>query len=172
MTKPRALNTFLDGLAELGIDKHLIKNKKILIDLLEKEKVYRDQDKSDSEGNDEEMIDIEDGAETASESGDGMEYEDFEETTTGDSKNVAQIFLKSKFPCNYCNGSHVYQTAVVRCPICCWHDDYKICPVCERDIPVNERKYSKDGFIRCTDCYAVKHIDPKTFQETNYPPSD
>ena len=133
VTKPRALNTFLDGLAELGIDKHLIKNKKILIDLLEKEKVYRDQDKSDSEGNDEEMIDIEDGVETASESGDGMEYEDFEETTTGNSKTMAQIFLKSKFPCNYCNGSHVYQTAVVRCPICFWHDGYKICPVCERD---------------------------------------
>ena len=28
--KPRALNTFLDGLAELGVDKRLIKNKKIL----------------------------------------------------------------------------------------------------------------------------------------------
>ena len=142
VTKPRALNTFLDGLAELGIDKHLIKNKKILIELLEKEKVYRDQDKSDSEGNDEETIDIEDDVETASGSDDGMEYEnsgnsnqaeieDFEETTTGDSKNVAQIFLKSKFPCNCCNGSHVYQTAVVRCPICFWHDGYKICPVCE-----------------------------------------
>ena len=40
--KPRALNTFLDGLAELGLDKRLIKNKKILTDLLEKEKVYRE----------------------------------------------------------------------------------------------------------------------------------
>ena len=30
VTKPRALNTFLDGLAELGIDKGLIKNKKLL----------------------------------------------------------------------------------------------------------------------------------------------
>ncbi len=36
------LNTFLDGLAELGVDKRLIKNKKILSDLLEKEKVYRE----------------------------------------------------------------------------------------------------------------------------------
>ena len=35
--KPRALNTFLDGLVELGVDKRLIKNKKILSDLLEKE---------------------------------------------------------------------------------------------------------------------------------------
>ena len=38
VTKPRALNTFLDGLAELGVDKRLIKNKNILSDLLEKEK--------------------------------------------------------------------------------------------------------------------------------------
>ena len=47
--KPRALNTFLDGLAELGVDKRLIKNKKILIDLLEKEKIYRE---NEGEGDD------------------------------------------------------------------------------------------------------------------------
>ena len=44
--KPRALNTFLDGLAELGVDKRLIKNKKILSDLLKKEKVYRENEKT------------------------------------------------------------------------------------------------------------------------------
>jgi len=38
VAKPRALNTFLDGLVELGVGKRLIKNKKILSDLLEKEK--------------------------------------------------------------------------------------------------------------------------------------
>ena len=38
VTKPRALNTFLDGLAELGIDKGLIKNKRLLSDFIEKEK--------------------------------------------------------------------------------------------------------------------------------------
>ena len=42
--KPRALNTFLEGLAELGVDKRLIKNKKILSDSLEKEKVYRENE--------------------------------------------------------------------------------------------------------------------------------
>ena len=35
VTKPRALNTFLDGLEELAIDKGLIKNKKLLSDLIE-----------------------------------------------------------------------------------------------------------------------------------------
>ena len=38
VTKTRALNTFLDGLAELGIDKALIKKKTLLSDLIEKEK--------------------------------------------------------------------------------------------------------------------------------------
>ena len=37
----RALNTFLDGLAELGVNKSVIKNKKVLSDLIEKEKRYR-----------------------------------------------------------------------------------------------------------------------------------
>ena len=41
VTKPRALNTFLDWLAGLGIDKGLIKNKTLLSDLIEKEKGYR-----------------------------------------------------------------------------------------------------------------------------------
>ena len=36
--KPRALNTFLDGLVELGVDKRLIKNKKILSDFTRKRK--------------------------------------------------------------------------------------------------------------------------------------
>ena len=54
VTKPRALNTFLDGLAELGIDKGLIKNKKLLSDLIEKEKGYQNvENTSDNESNNE-----------------------------------------------------------------------------------------------------------------------
>ena len=55
LTKPRALNTFLDGLAELGIDKGLIKNKRLLSDLIEKEKGYQNvKNTSDNESNNEE----------------------------------------------------------------------------------------------------------------------
>ena len=85
---------------------------------------------------------------------------------------MAQIFLKNNFLCNYCNGSNVYQTEVVKYPICFWHDGHNICPVCKHGIPVHERKHSKDGFIRYPDCHSVKHIDPKTLKETNYSPSD
>ena len=41
VTKPRALNTFLGDLAGLGIDNGLIKNKKLLSDLIVKENSYR-----------------------------------------------------------------------------------------------------------------------------------
>ena len=38
VAKPRALKTFIDGWAELGINKRLIQNKRILAELLEKNK--------------------------------------------------------------------------------------------------------------------------------------
>ena len=47
VAKPRALNTFPQGLAELGVDKRLIKNK-LLSDLLEKEKEYRNNEGSEN----------------------------------------------------------------------------------------------------------------------------
>ena len=54
VNKPCGLNTFLDGLAELGIDKGLIKNKKLLSGLIEKEKSYRNaEDTSENESNNE-----------------------------------------------------------------------------------------------------------------------
>ena len=54
VTKPRTLNTFLDGLAELGIDKGLIKNEKLSSDLIDKEKAYRNvENTSDNESNNE-----------------------------------------------------------------------------------------------------------------------
>ena len=55
VTKPPALNTSLDGLAELGIDKGLIKNKTLLSDLIEKKKGYRNvENTSDNESSNEE----------------------------------------------------------------------------------------------------------------------
>ena len=55
VTKPRALNTFVDRLAKLGIDKGLIKNKKSLSDLIEKEQGYQNaENTSDNESNNEE----------------------------------------------------------------------------------------------------------------------
>ena len=42
--------TFIDGLAELGINKCLIQNKRILAELLEKEQAYHDKDSEAGSG--------------------------------------------------------------------------------------------------------------------------
>ena len=73
VTKSRALNTFLDRLAELGIDKGLIKNKKLLSDLIEKEGYQNVENTSENESNNEESssytVNQEKEEEVASENG-------------------------------------------------------------------------------------------------------
>ena len=71
----RALNTLLGGLAELGVDEHLIKNKKLLSDFLEKEKDYRDNEGSENSANEEESSSSEGKEETASEKSQSQETE-------------------------------------------------------------------------------------------------
>ena len=141
VTKPRALNTFLDGLAELGIDKGLIKNKKLLSDLIEKEKGYQNvENTSDNESNNEESSsDIEnqeEEEEVASENG-------VETEGTQESDNNTKCF---------------------------WHDCYKIHPICDHQIPEG-RNYTKEGFLRCHDCEAVTHKNAKTLETNFYSPS-
>ena len=58
MLPPRALNTFLDGLAELGVDKGLIKNKKLLSDLIEKEKGLRNAENTSDNESDNEKVSL------------------------------------------------------------------------------------------------------------------
>ena len=182
VTKPRALNTFLDGLAELGIDKGLIKNKKLLSDLIEKEKGYQNvENTSDNESNNEESSsDIEnqeEEEEVASEN--GVEAEGTQESdndTENDSQETessspeTSTTFHSKRPCEHCENSNVYGTLIMKCPKCFWHDYYKICPICDHQIPEG-RNYMKEGFLRCHDCGAVTHKNAKTLETNFYSPS-
>ena len=101
IVKPRALKTFIDGLAELGINKRLIQNKRILAELLEKEQAYRDKDSEMVS----ESSDNEDGTETAS---DYSEHQESENPDLEPEEN-SEILLKGKGPCCYCNGENVYE---------------------------------------------------------------
>ena len=109
--KPRALNTFLDGLAELGVDKRLIKNKKILSDLLEKEKVYRENEgEGDGDSDRSDISDSSDGEESQSESN------DLERDSESDQERIIQ--QESSKPCHHCQNWNMSVTAVVKCPRC------------------------------------------------------
>ena len=156
VTKP-----FLDGLAELGIDKGLIKNKKLLSDLIEKEKGYRNvENTSDNESNNEESSsDIENQEEEEEEvaSENGVETEGTQESDndTDDSEETESSSLEtsttfhSKSPCGHCENSNVYSTLIMKCPKCFWHDNYKICPIYDHEIP-EERNTSKRAFFGVT----------------------
>ena len=113
--KPRALNTFLDGLTELGVDKRLIKNKKILTDLLEKEKVYRENEgEGDNDSDRSDISDSSDGEESQSES-----------DSESDQERIIQ--QESSKPCHHCqNWNMSVLTTVVKCPRCVWHDSYGV----------------------------------------------
>ena len=185
VTKPRALNTFLDGLAELGIDKGLIKNKKLPSDLIEKEKGYRNAENTyENENNNEESSsDLEEEGEEEEEeevaSENGSEAEDTKVSDNDTEKDSQKkessnpetsTTFHSKSPCEYCENFNVYGTLIMKCPKCSWHDDYKICPICNDQIP-KEGNYIKEGFLRYHDCGAVTHKNAKTLETNFYSPS-
>lgn len=160
--KPRALNTFLDGLAELGVDKRLIKNKKILSDLLEKEKVYRENEREGDDDSD--RSDSSEGEESQSESNN--------EESDGESDQSERIMQQeTSKPCRHCQNRNMSVTAVVKCPGCFWHDNYSICPICGYDIPV-DNEHIKDVFAHCNDCGATCHENMKTSKMSLYFPSE
>ena len=182
VTKPRALNTFLGGLAELGIDKGLIKNKKLLSDLIEKEKGYRNvENTSDDESNNEESssdienqeeeeeVASENGVETEGTQESDNDTENDSEETESSSPETSTTF-HSKSPCEHCENSNVYSTLIMKCPKCFLHDNYKICPICDHQIP-EERKFIKEGFLRCHDCGLITHKNAKTMETNFYSPS-
>ena len=181
VTKPRALNTFLDGVAELRIDKGLIENKKLLSDLIEKEKGYRNvENTSENKSNNEESstdIENQEGEEVASEN--GVEAEDTQESendTENDSQETessspaTSTTFHSETPCEHYENSNVYGTLVMKCPKCFWHDYYKICAISDHQIP-GERNYIEEGFLRCQDCGAVTQKNAKTLETNFYSPS-
>ena len=117
-TKPHALNTFLDGLAELGIDKGLIKNKALLSVLVEKEQGYRyaeniSENKSNNEesswdikNQEEEEVASENGSEAyGTQESDNDTGNDCEETES--SSLETSTTFHSKSPCEHCENSNV-----------------------------------------------------------------
>ena len=69
-------------------------------------------------------------------------------------------------PSEHCENFNAYGTLIMKCPRCFWHDYYKICPICDHQVP-KERNCIKKGFLRCHECGAITHKNAKTL-ETNF----
>ena len=142
VTRPRALNTFLDGLAQLGVDKRLIKNKKVLSDILQKEQAYRDKEESDNEtsdGNSTDSSDKETASEPNSQQQESENASDPEiESDDQVEHSASEILTKESAPCHHCESSNVSPSVVVKCPICLWYDNQEISPYVATRFPWTE----------------------------------
>jgi len=72
---------------------------------------------------------------------------------------------KDPNPCQHCEGSNVYHTAVMKCPKCFWHGNRQICPACRPSIP-KDRKYVNEEIKRRFDGGAVTNHNRKKSKET------
>ena len=155
----------------------------MLCGLIEKEKGYQNvENTTDNESNtenEESSSDIEsqeEEGEAASEN--GVEAEGTQESGN-DNENDSQetessipetsTAFHSKSPCELCENSNVCWKLIMKCPKSFWHDYYKICPICDHQIPEG-RDYMKKGFRRCHDCGAVTHKNAKTLETNFYSP--
>ena len=145
--------------------KRLLKNKKFLSNLLEKEKVYQENGKGegDDESDRSESTDSSDGEESQSESNDG------ESDNESGQKGIIEQESSKRYP--HCQSWNMSATAVVKCPRCFWPDNNFICPICGYDIPV-DKEHIKEAFARCNDCGSTCHENMKTSKVSLYFPSE
>ena len=94
------------------------------------------------------------------------DWEEEAENSSNSVENSTIAQAKVHDPCQHCDGSHGYDTVVMKCPKCFWQDN---CPICDHKIPL-ERKHAKDSLRRCYDCGAITHKDERTSKMTFYPP--
>ena len=148
--------------------------------LIEKGKGYQNVENTfDNESNNEESSSDIENQEEEMASENGVEAEDTQESdndTENDSQETessspeTSTTFHSKRPCEHCENSNVYGTLIMKCLKCFRHDYYKICPICDHQIPEG-RNYMKDGFRRCHDCGEVTHKNAKMLETNFYFPS-
>ena len=102
----------------------------------------------------------ENGSEADDTQEDDNDTENDSEETESNSHETSTTF-HSENPYELFENSNVYGTLIMKCPNCSWHDSYKICPICDHQIP-EERNNMKEGFLQCHDCGAITHKKANT----------
>lgn len=153
---PRGLNTFIKGLLEVGIDKKLIGNKRVLADL-----VARQPDEVESDLSDDETSDSSEIQETDSEEEDEENEQENESIDSSSDNEVEECHICRDF-------KPFYSIPVVQCPKCLWREAYYCrdnqlikCDICYHSFPVDAHT-TKVKFIRCQDCEAVFQMSPNS----------
>jgi len=169
---PRGLKTFTDGLSELDIDKKLVRNKRLLADLIARQPGEEDTDDSETESqtSDESHQDDDEETEEKKEEEEREEEEREEEekeAESSDEQESSESDDGDQRECHVCESNHFHEISVVQCPRCLWREGYYCrqnqhveCDVCAHVFPVNV-KTTKTKFCRCRDCDAVHELSLK-----------
>ena len=186
INRPRGLNTFIDGIAEIGINKKLVKNKALLPKIISREKEFEEQDETSSEESSTSDITSESQSEEENdesgdetdESGDSQTDEsndddgdaddDDEENTEGDDDG-----------CENCASTDIHKIVVVRCPVCHWYDGFHyypnmsiVCDICRHSIPMNLKKSLREAIKHCEMCGCTVHTNLKTGRRQTIQPAN
>lgn len=169
LPRPNGLNSFIEGLAELGINKSWIGNKQILSDILDEEEIQHQEkiESGDGESDDDESEEESDD----DESNDNSEQEEEEEESDDESNDESEQEEENepntdnKQHCSHC-GSHdadVKRTA--QCPRCKWEDrifckakknQTVYCPFCSNKFHLTNDT-ARSIFVKCDDCKTLSH---------------
>ena len=142
---PRGIVTFTKGLSEVGIDKKLIKNKRLLADLVAR------QPESEEESDD-----------SSSERSDSSESEGSDSNEDDNSGDESSSADDKERECHVCEDfKPFYSIPVLQCPVCKWREAYYSrdnqiveCDVCLSNFLVDGNT-TKVKFVRCKDCDTV-----------------
>lgn len=153
---PRVLKTITKGLVELGINKHLIGNQKLMVDVVAMQPEDEDDDESENES------EVESGS-TDDQSHNHEMDEEQEEQQSSDDEEAGQEGQQSideepnydeeeQRECFACQEPGQFlKISVMRCPTCNWHEGHIMshlkqavqCDICASVFPFNLRNTKK-----------------------------
>ena len=154
---PRGLKTFTSGLAELDLDKNLIRNKILLADLVSRQP----EDDQDTDVSDSETESNNNETDESQEEHNREDQEDSESESEGEEEEEQECYVCQE-PKSF------FKISVAQCPNCCWHEAYHspqnqlvVCDVCLNSFAINARN-TKQMFYRCEDCDSMHTLSLKS----------
>jgi len=164
ISEPKGITSFLDGMAELGINKRDIKNKVALSDLIQKESEIEDtsddeDEEPEEEGNGEDS-DEESGQEEEKQHGEGIE----------------ESGPQNEDKCTHCASLDVDVDFGITCPKCFWHDyfvmdhprspnDRMECVICNHNFLL--RKAWENVLFKCNNCNELVSVNNNNTENEN-----
>lgn len=167
LPRPNGLNSFIEGLAELGINKSWIGNKQILSEILDEEEIqHQEQSVSGNEESDDESEEESDDVESNDESEQEEEESDDESNDESEQEEEEnEPNTDNKQHCSHCGSPDTDVKRTAQCPRCKWEDrifckakknQTIYCPFCRNKFLLTNDT-ARSIFVKCDNCKTLSH---------------